>query len=235
MPNSATPWTVTYQALLSMGFSRQEYWSGFPCPPPGDLPNPGIRPISLMSPALAGGLFTASAIWEGWWGNKMISAKNVKHCRAQVWGALKKQAWGTLRVAPLAGGLGLSHDPQGRRSLRHFSLHPHKLWGMKTYYSEKPLMLGKIEGRGRRGRQRTSPLEGITDSYGREFEQALGDGEGQGSLACCSPWGHRVGHDWATEQQHSENFTPKFICTLQRDLRLGFGALVSPSLASSRS
>ena len=95
MPNSATPWTVTYQALLSMGFSRQEYWSGLPCPPPGDLPNPGIRPISLMSPALAGGLFTASATWEGWWENKMISAKNVKHCRAQVWGALKKQAWGT--------------------------------------------------------------------------------------------------------------------------------------------
>ena len=39
----ATPWTVTYQALPSMGFSRQEYWSGLPFPPPGDLPNPGIE------------------------------------------------------------------------------------------------------------------------------------------------------------------------------------------------
>ena len=43
MSNSVTQWTVALQAPLSMGFSRQEYWSGFPCPPPGDLPNPGIK------------------------------------------------------------------------------------------------------------------------------------------------------------------------------------------------
>ena len=47
-------WTVAHQAPLSMGFSRQEYWSGLPCPPPRDIPNPGIEPTSLMSPALAG-------------------------------------------------------------------------------------------------------------------------------------------------------------------------------------
>ena len=41
----ATPWTEARQAPLSMGFSRQEYWSGLPFPPPGDLPNPGIEPI----------------------------------------------------------------------------------------------------------------------------------------------------------------------------------------------
>ena len=45
----ATPWTVAYQAPLSMGFSRQEYWNGLPFPSPGDLPNPGIEP---RSPAL---------------------------------------------------------------------------------------------------------------------------------------------------------------------------------------
>jgi len=45
--------------LLSVEFSRQEYWSGLPCPPPGDLPNPGLEPMSLAFPALAGGLFTA--------------------------------------------------------------------------------------------------------------------------------------------------------------------------------
>ena len=44
-----------------MGFSRQEYWSGLPCPPPGDLPNPGMEPVSLMSPALASGFFTTRA------------------------------------------------------------------------------------------------------------------------------------------------------------------------------
>ena len=57
-----TLWTVARQAPLSMGSSRQEYWSGLPCPPPGDLPNPGIKPTSLESPALAGGFFTTS-LW----------------------------------------------------------------------------------------------------------------------------------------------------------------------------
>ena len=47
-----------------MGFSRQKYWSGLPFPPPEDLPNPGIKPASLMSPAWAGGFFTTSATWE---------------------------------------------------------------------------------------------------------------------------------------------------------------------------
>ena len=60
----AAPWTITCQASLSVGFSRQEYWSGLPFPPPGDLANPGIKPKSLRSPALADGLFTTSAIWE---------------------------------------------------------------------------------------------------------------------------------------------------------------------------
>ena len=52
-----TPWTVVCQYPLSMVFSKQEYWSGLPCPLPGDLPNPEIKAASLMSPALAGGFF----------------------------------------------------------------------------------------------------------------------------------------------------------------------------------
>ena len=55
---------AAHQAPLSLGFSRQEYQSGLPCPPPGDLPNPGIEPVSLMSPALVGRFFTTSAPWE---------------------------------------------------------------------------------------------------------------------------------------------------------------------------
>ena len=54
----ATIRTEGCQAPLSMRFSRQEYWSGFPCPTPGDLSNPRIKPVCLMSPALAGGYFT---------------------------------------------------------------------------------------------------------------------------------------------------------------------------------
>ena len=54
----AAPWTVAHQVPLSMEFSRQEYWNGFPFPSPGDLPEPGIQLTSLASPALAGGFFT---------------------------------------------------------------------------------------------------------------------------------------------------------------------------------
>ena len=52
------------QAPQSRGFSRQQYWNGLPCPPPRLLPDPGIQPMSLMSPALGGGIFTTNAIWE---------------------------------------------------------------------------------------------------------------------------------------------------------------------------
>ena len=57
----AISWTVAHQAPLSMGFPRQEHWSGLPGPPPGDLPDPGLEPLSLVSPALAGGFFTAAS------------------------------------------------------------------------------------------------------------------------------------------------------------------------------
>ena len=56
------PWTVARQTPLSIGFPRQGYWSGLPCPPPGDLPNPGIKPMSPAFPTLAGGFFTSPAI-----------------------------------------------------------------------------------------------------------------------------------------------------------------------------
>ena len=59
-----TPWPVARQAPLPMGFSRQEYWSGVPCPPSGDLPDLRIEPMSLTSSALAGRFFTTGATWE---------------------------------------------------------------------------------------------------------------------------------------------------------------------------
>ena len=91
VPFFATPWTIACQARLSMEFSRPEYWSGLPFPSPGDLPNPGIepkspafqvdwsgllfprpenlpdsgiKPLCLMSPTLAGRLFTTNTTWE---------------------------------------------------------------------------------------------------------------------------------------------------------------------------
>ena len=59
-----TPRTVAHQAPPSTGFSRQEYWSGLPFPSPGDLPDRGIKPATLVSPALAGKFFTTGTTWE---------------------------------------------------------------------------------------------------------------------------------------------------------------------------
>ena len=58
-----SPWTVTRQAPLTMGFSRQEYWSRLPFPPLGDLPNPGIKPISHVAPELAGRFITTEPLY----------------------------------------------------------------------------------------------------------------------------------------------------------------------------
>ena len=59
-----TLWTVAHQVPLPMGCPRQEYWNRLPCPPPGYLPDPGIKPMSLMSPAFTGEFFTPSTTWE---------------------------------------------------------------------------------------------------------------------------------------------------------------------------
>ena len=80
-------WTVNRQAPLSMGFSRQEYWSGLPFLSPRDLPDPGIEPASLMSLALVGQFFTAVATWETSFDLSCVykqwvvfSASQRKHC-----------------------------------------------------------------------------------------------------------------------------------------------------------
>ena len=71
------PMDFSPSAPLSMGFSRQEYWSGLPCPPPGDLPNPGIKPASLISPALVGLFFTISATWEAQFNHQFSSVAQL--------------------------------------------------------------------------------------------------------------------------------------------------------------
>ena len=75
------PMNCSPLAPLSMGFSRQEHWSGLPCPPAGDLPDPGIKPTSLMSPELAGRFFTTSVIWGPPvpWGGFSSLLPNTRH------------------------------------------------------------------------------------------------------------------------------------------------------------
>ena len=124
-------WTVAYQASPSMGFSRQEYWSGLPCPSPGDLPDPGIEP---GSPTLEADTLTSEPL------------------------KLKLQYFGPLM--------------------------------RRTDTLENTLMLGKIEGRRRRGWQRMRWLDVITDLMDMSLSK-LRVGDGQGSLACCILWGHK--------------------------------------------
>ena len=85
---SETLWTVSRQASLSMGFSRQEYWGGLPCLPPGDLPDPRTEPTYLISPALAGGFFTPvppGSPWGSWkWKISVPSVQSSSHVRWKI-------------------------------------------------------------------------------------------------------------------------------------------------------
>ena len=92
---SATPWTVTRQVPLSMGFFRQENWSGFLCPPSGDLSDPGVEPVSLMSPALAGRFFTSGATWETHHVTLGKSVHSTEPLVQQLSGLTLCQNWGT--------------------------------------------------------------------------------------------------------------------------------------------
>ena len=88
-----TVWTTACQAPLSMGFSRQEYWSEVPCYSPGDLPDPGIKLTSLVSPALAGRFLTTSATWEALYLSSVQSLSRVR---------LFVTAWTVASQAPLS-------------------------------------------------------------------------------------------------------------------------------------
>ena len=92
-----TPWTVAPWAPLSIGVSRQEYWSGLLCPPPGHLPDPGIEPMSLTSLAWQGAFFTTSTTWKAPslpWYTAKISEKDVWYlgpqaaCGDSLWGGV---------------------------------------------------------------------------------------------------------------------------------------------------
>ena len=73
-----TPWTIVHQATLSLRFSRPEYWSRLPFPPPGIFPTQGSNPLSLTSPTLAGGFFTTSGTWEALRKLEYLYAKKKK-------------------------------------------------------------------------------------------------------------------------------------------------------------
>ena len=85
----ATLWIMACQFLLSVGFSRQEHWSGLPCPPPGNLPNPGMELISLTLPALTGRFLTRSATWEA--PLRCMPKTDITYCKSTILQLRKKK------------------------------------------------------------------------------------------------------------------------------------------------
>ena len=103
----ATPWTAPRQAPLSMGFSRQEYWSRLPCPPPGDLPHPGTEPASLTSACIGRRFFTTGATCE---------AAQIKHNHRHAnWSSLQVRRRPTP-PSPCLGAPTCRDQPAGRPS-----------------------------------------------------------------------------------------------------------------------
>ena len=125
-----TPWTVSHPAPLSMGFSRQEYWSRLPFPPPGDLSDPRMEPTSLVSPALAGGVLTTSSTWEGCfhiatdWNTLSLSVKdkleNLQRIRELSKGMWGEQYTGFLKKLGEDGSQKFRGRGGPRRSLGNY-------------------------------------------------------------------------------------------------------------------
>ena len=127
----STLWIVAHQALLSLGFSRQEYCTGLPCIPPGDLCNPGIKPASFISPALAGEFFTTSTTW--------VEKAMAPHSSTLAWKIPWMEEPGRLQSM---GWLGVGHDGATSFSLFTF-MHWRRKWQPTLVF-----LLGESQGRG---------------------------------------------------------------------------------------
>ena len=135
----ATLWTIACQTPLSMGFSRKEYYSEFPCPPPGDLPNPGIEPVSAVSPALQAALFFFLPLHHR--GRPSLLRLGYKKTITSILGALSWVAClmgsqllyhkSTLWIDPCGEGSVLTNhhiNVLGRRSRRWTFKWNHSIW-----------------------------------------------------------------------------------------------------------
>ena len=197
-----TPWTVAHQAPPSMEFSKQEYWSGLLFPSPGDLPDPGTK---LRSPALQA---DTSTIWAMVFPIVMYGCENWTIKKAERWRTDAFELRCLRRLFRIPRTARRSNQSVLKEISPEYSLEGlmlklqyfcHLVWRADSL--EKILMLGKIKGRRRRGWQRDKMVGWHHWLSEHELGQTPRDSEGQGSLVCCSPWGHRIRHDWVTEQQ----------------------------------
>ena len=126
-----TPLIVASQAPLSTGFSRQRSWNGLPFSPPGDLPDPGIKPTSLMSPALAGGLFTTHTTGEALRTSLNITSLVMKFLPTST--AFLEKWWQKNSVCP---GLGFCLQRYNRNIL-DFALNHPRFWGLYAHLNSR--------------------------------------------------------------------------------------------------
>ena len=168
-----------------MGFSGQEYWSGLPFPPPGDLLNPEIESGSLVSPASAGGFFTTElgshCILKGWVSKNWCFQTVVLEKTLESSSDCKE-------IKPISPKGNQPWIFIGRIVAEVPILWPHDV---KSQLIGKDLDAGKDWGPEEKGATEDEVVGWHHRFNGHEFEQALGDCEGQGSLAGCSPRGCR--------------------------------------------
>ena len=181
---SVTPWTVAHHAPLSMGFSRQEHWSGLLFPSPGDLPDPGIEPGSLVSPALS-----RQILYQLW--------KLIKSISLPLWAI----AWVTMPSK--TGSIGKNSGQSSESCVPWNALVTSQPWiviGRTDAGTEAPVLWppdakSQLTGKDWRPKEKRAAEDEMVGWHhqlnGCESEQALGGGEGQGSLVCCSPWGFK--------------------------------------------
>ena len=186
----ATPWTVAYQVLQSMGFSRQEYWSGLPFPSPGDLPDPGIehqvsrivgrcftiwatnldsilksRDITLPKSVHLVKAMVFPVVRYGYesWIIKRAECQSIGVCELWCWRRLLRVPWSARRSNQfILKKINPEYSLEGLMLKLKLQYSGHLIW--RTDSLEKTLMPGKFEGRKRSRWQRMRWLDGITDS-----------------------------------------------------------------------